>query len=132
MLTGKYRKGEKGRAEGFGGKVFQAEDSEQRTVILDTLIAVAKEAGAAPSEIAIAWVAAKGSLPIIGPRTLAHLKDNLGAAKVALSPEQLARLDKVSAVPPPFPHNMLSDPSTRDLYTGGKFGQIDATAESVA
>jgi hypothetical protein len=23
MLTGKYRKGEKGRAEGFGGKVFQ-------------------------------------------------------------------------------------------------------------
>src|SRR5713101_2024470 len=98
MLTGKYRKGETGRREGFGGKVFQAEDSEQRTVILDTLIAVAKEAGAAPSEIAIAWVAAKGSLPIIGPRTLAHLKDNLGAAKVALSPEQLARLDKVSAV----------------------------------
>jgi aryl-alcohol dehydrogenase-like predicted oxidoreductase len=132
MLTGKYRKGEKGRAEGFGGKVFQAEDSEQRTVILDTLIAVAKEAGAAPSEIAIAWVAAKGSLPIIGPRTLAQLKDNLGAAKVALSPEQWARLDKVSAVPPAFPHNMLSDPSTQDLYTGGKFGQIDAPAESVA
>src|SRR6266851_3373231 len=74
MLTGKYRRGEKGRAEGFGGKVFQAEDSEQRTVILD----------------------------------------------------------KVSAVAPAFPHNMLSDPSTRDLYTGGKFGQIDAPAESVA
>ncbi len=42
MLTGKYRQGEKGRAEGFGGRVFQAENSAQRTAILDTLIAVAK------------------------------------------------------------------------------------------
>lgn len=42
MLTGKYRKGEKGRAEGFGGKVFQAENSEQRTQILDTVIAIAR------------------------------------------------------------------------------------------
>ena len=71
MLTGKYRQGEKGRAEGFGGRVFQPENSVQRTAILDTLIVIAKEAGVTPSEIAIAWVAAKGSLPIIGPRTLA-------------------------------------------------------------
>src|SRR3546814_7949088 len=40
MLTGKYRKGEKGRAEGFGGNVFQAENSAQRTATLDTVIAV--------------------------------------------------------------------------------------------
>ncbi len=103
MLTGKYRKGESGRREGFGGNVFQAENSPQRTAILDTLIAVAHEAGVTPSEIAIAWVAAKGSLPIIGPRTLAQLENNLAAAKVTLSPEQIARLDKVSAIPAGFP-----------------------------
>ncbi len=56
-----------------------------------------------PGEIAIAWVAAKGSLPIIGPRTLAQLESNLAAAKVKLSPEQIARLDEVSAVPSVFP-----------------------------
>jgi aryl-alcohol dehydrogenase-like predicted oxidoreductase len=45
MLTGKYRQGEKGRAEGFGGRVFQAENSIQRTQILDTVLAIAAELG---------------------------------------------------------------------------------------
>jgi aryl-alcohol dehydrogenase-like predicted oxidoreductase len=132
MLTGKYRKGEKGRAEGFGGKVFQPENSAQRTAILDTLLAVANEAGITPSEIAIAWVAAKGAFPIIGPRTLAQLENNLGAAKTVLSPEQIARLDEVSAIPPIFPYTMLNDPATQDLYTGGKYEQIVAPVEPVA
>ncbi|MFM0739394.1 aldo/keto reductase [Paraburkholderia xenovorans] len=132
MLTGKYRRGEKGRAEGFGGKVFQAENSPQRTAILDTLIAVANDAGVTPSEIAIAWVAAKGSLPIIGPRSLAQLENNLAAANVTLSPQQIARLDEVSAIPQGFPYTVINDPSTRDLYTGGKFDEVDAPAETVA
>lgn len=132
MLTGKYRKGEKGRAEGFGGKVFQAENSAQRTAILDILIAVAEDAGVTPSEIAIAWVAAKGSLPIIGPRTVAQLENNLAATKVTLSLEQIARLDEVSAVPPAFPYTVINDPGTRQLYSGGEFDQIDLPSEPVA
>jgi len=132
MLTGKYRRGEQGRAEGLGGKVFQAEDSPQRTVILDTLIAVAQDAGVTPSEIAIAWVAAKGSFPIIGPRTVAQLENNLCAAKVTLSPEQIARLDEASAVPSVFPYTMINDPATRQLYTGGKAEEFDVPPEPVA
>jgi aryl-alcohol dehydrogenase-like predicted oxidoreductase len=132
MLTGKYRKGEKGRAEGFGGRVFQAENSPQRTAILDTLTAVASDAGVTPAEIAIAWVAAKGSLPIIGPRTVAQLENNLAAAGVALSPEEIARLDKVSAIPPTFPYTVLNDPETRQGFTGGKLEQFDAPVEAVA
>ncbi len=134
MLTGKYRKrnGEKGREEGFAGAGFQPENSAQRTAILDTLLAVAEEAGVTPSELAIAWVAAKGSLPIIGPRTHAQLENNLGATKVTLSSEHLARLDEVSAIPPTFPATVLDDPRVRDLYTGGKFDQIDAPVESAA
>ena len=132
MLTGRYRRGEKGRAEGFGGRVFQAENSAQRTAILDTLIAVAKDAGVTPGEIAIAWVAAKGSLPIIGPRTLAQLEDNLAAAKVTLSPEQIARLDEVSAIPLVFPYRVINDPETRQGFTGGKLEQFDAPVEIVA
>jgi len=132
MLTGKYRQGEKGRAEGFGGRVFQAENSAQRTAILDTLIAVANDAGVTPSEIAIAWVAAKGSLPIIGPRTLAQLQNNLAAAQLTLSAEQLTRLDEVSAIPSVFPYRVLNDPETRQGFTGGKLEQFDAPAEPVA
>jgi aryl-alcohol dehydrogenase-like predicted oxidoreductase len=132
VLTGKYRQGEKGRREGFGGRVFQEENSSHRTAILDTLIAVAKNAGVTPAEIAVAWVAAKGSLPIIGPRTLAQLENNLAAIKVTLSPEQIARLDEVSAIPAVFPHRMLNNPETRQGFTGGKFEQFDALVEPIA
>lgn len=132
MLTGKYRQGEKGRAEGFGGKVFQAENSTQRTLILDTLIAVAKDIGVTPSEVAIAWVAAKGSLPIIGPRTLAQFENNLASVNVALSAEQIARLDAVSAVPQGFPYTVINDPGTRQMYTGGKAELFDAPFEPIA
>jgi aryl-alcohol dehydrogenase-like predicted oxidoreductase len=132
VLTGKYRQGETGRREGFGGRVFQEENSSHRTAILDTLIAVAKDAGVTPAEIAIAWVAAKGSLPIIGPRTLAQLENNLAAAKVTLSPAQITRLDEASAIAPVFPFRMLNNPETQQGFTGGKLEQFDAPVEPVA
>jgi aryl-alcohol dehydrogenase-like predicted oxidoreductase len=132
MLTGKYRRGEKGRAEGLGGRVFQAENNEQRTAILDTLIAVAKDVGATPSQVAIAWVAAKGSLPIIGPRDTSQLGDNLAATKVKLTPEQVTRLDEVSVVPLAFPHSLASDVGWRQRIAGGKLDQLDLPAMPVA
>jgi aryl-alcohol dehydrogenase-like predicted oxidoreductase len=97
MLTGKYRRGEAGRAEGMGGKVFQPEDSEQRTRTLDAVLALAAELGASADQVAIAWAASHGAVPMIGPRSLAQLTSNLGALALTLSPDQLARLDAVSA-----------------------------------
>ncbi|MCP3127417.1 aldo/keto reductase [Shewanella sp. KJ2020] len=105
MLTGKYRQGAKGRAEGFGGRVFQAENSQQRSDILDTVIAIADELNISPSQVAIAWAGSHGTTPIIGPRSLAQLNDNLSALSVNLSSEQLAHLNKVS--------NIASLPSVR-------------------
>lgn len=103
MLTGKYRQGEKGRAEGFGGRVFQPENSVQRTQILDTVLAVSAELGVSASQVAIAWAGTHGAVPIIGPRSLTQLSDNLGALTVELSVEQLNRLDAVSSLLPPAP-----------------------------
>ncbi len=97
MLTGKYRRGERGRAEGLGGKVFQAEDSPQRVAVLDTVLAIAGELQATPDQVAIAWVGSRGVFPLIGPRSQAQLASNLGAAGLELSAEQLARLDAASA-----------------------------------
>lgn len=98
MLTGKYRQGERGRAEGFGGRVFQPEDSAQRTQILDAVLAIAGELGVSASQVAIAWAGTHGAVPIIGPRSLPQLGDNLGALTVELSAEQLNRLDTVSSL----------------------------------
>ncbi|MBP6020703.1 MAG: aldo/keto reductase [Burkholderiaceae bacterium] len=103
MLTGKYRKGEKGRAEGFGGRVFQPENSTQRTHILDTVLAIADEHGVSAAQVAIAWAGTHGAVPIIGPRSLAQLNDNLGALSVELSIEQIDRLDSVSKLAPSAP-----------------------------
>lgn len=103
MLTGKYRTGATGRAEGLGGKVFQAENSAQRTQVLDTVLAVASELGANAGQVAIAWAGTHGSIPILGPRTLAQLNDNLGALTVELSAEQIRRLDTASSLAPEAP-----------------------------
>ncbi len=103
MLTGKYRKGEKGRAEGFGGRVFQPENSAQRTQVLDAVLASASELGVSPSQVAIAWAGTHGAVPILGPRSLAQLSDNLGALALSLSVEQLANLDAVSCLQPSVP-----------------------------
>lgn len=96
VLTGKYRKGEKGRAEGFGGRVFQPENSVIRSVTIDTVLAIAEELNASPDQVALAWAMTHGGVPIIGPRTLAQARSNLGAAKVRLSADQLERLDLAS------------------------------------
>ena len=99
VLTGKYRQGETGRAEGFGGKVFQAEDTAQRTAIIDTVIAIADELHATPDQVAIARAGSHGAVPMIGPRSMAQLTSNLGTLDVILTDEQARRLDAVSATP---------------------------------
>lgn len=103
MLTGKYRQGETGRADGFGGRIFQPENSAQRTQILDTVISIAGELGVSPGQVAIAWAGTHGAVPIIGPRSPAQLTDNLGALSLELSTEQISRLDTVSNLVPSAP-----------------------------
>ncbi|QEL26407.1 aldo/keto reductase [Bosea sp. F3-2] len=103
MLTGKYRQGEKGRAESMGGRVFQPENSQQRTKTLDTVLAVADELGVSADQVAIAWAGTHGAIPMIGPRSLKQLTSNLGALAVSFSAEQLHRLDSVSSLDPASP-----------------------------
>lgn len=103
VLTGKYRKGETGRAEGFGGRVFQAENTPQRSAIIDAVLAVAEQTGTSPDRVAIAWAGTHGAVPIIGPRSLPQLESNVGAVALNLSAEQIARLDEVSTLTPDTP-----------------------------
>lgn len=99
MLTGKYRKGETGRKEGFGGRVFQAEDSAIRTATVDSVLAIAQELDTSPDRIAIAWAMGHGAVPLIGPRTLEQARSNLGAAALSLSSDHRSRLDFASTIP---------------------------------
>ncbi len=98
MLTGKYRKGEKGRDEGFGGKVFQPENSVQRTEILDAVLSIASELNVSADQVAIAWASTHGTIPIIGPKSLQQAKSNLNAIDLNLSTEYIHLLDAVSQI----------------------------------
>jgi aryl-alcohol dehydrogenase-like predicted oxidoreductase len=80
ILTGKYRRGERGRATEFKAGVPQAGTNHE--ALLDVLIAVAAELQSDPAKVAIAWVRAKGVIPILGANTRLQLDANLGASLI--------------------------------------------------
>jgi aryl-alcohol dehydrogenase-like predicted oxidoreductase len=74
--------------------------------IVDELEAIAAEIGRSVSQVALNWVLSRPTVStvIVGARNEAQLRDNLGAAEFRLSPEQVARLDAISARPPIYPY----------------------------
>lgn len=107
LLTGKYRRGEKGRAATFK-RLIHSESDPIKTRTVDALLAVTDEAGVAPSAVALGWIRVRGVIPILGPRTADQLRDNFSALGFTLSEGQFTRLDAASAIPLGFPHDMLA------------------------
>ncbi len=105
LLTGKYRKGASGRLT-LSSPDYYREDAAT-TAVLDNLEVIAAEKEVTPGQVALAWALTKNAFPIIGARTLDHLLDSLKALDVELDPDQVARLDKVSAVTMGYPHDLL-------------------------
>jgi len=66
--------------------------------VLDVVTEIANEKGVTPSQVALAWVMYQPGVtsPIIGPRTVEHLEDNLGAVGVEITDEDRARLDVIA------------------------------------
>jgi aryl-alcohol dehydrogenase-like predicted oxidoreductase len=62
-----------------------------------TLSEVATELGATPMQVALAWLMHRAAniLLIPGTSSVAHLRENLAAAKIVLSAELLAKLDSI-------------------------------------
>ncbi len=59
---------------------------------------IARELDATPSQVALAWLLQKSPviLPIPGTKSVDHLTENLGAAGLTLSAEDMARLDALA------------------------------------
>jgi len=74
--------------------------------VVDALDAVAQETGKTVPQIALNWLLQRPTVAnvIIGARDEAQLRQNLGAIGWNLTPEQVARLDAASAVPPVYPY----------------------------
>jgi aryl-alcohol dehydrogenase-like predicted oxidoreductase len=83
--------------------------TEKNYQIIDEILSVSKEIDASPAQVAIRWLLQRPGVvsPIIGARTVAQLEDNVRAASIQLSKDQMSRLDRVSAVTHPFPYDFV-------------------------
>ena len=75
---------------------FQPEGVEQNRALLELLQKAAAEKGATPAQISLAWMLCKKPwlIPIPGTRKLGRLIENLAAAEVTLSADEIAALDR--------------------------------------
>ena len=107
ILSGKYT-----RPGGVTGPSRHDPKSldERQMAAARAVQAVADEVGATPSQVAIAWTAARSTsiVPIIGARSAEHLADNLGAADVTLTAEQVATLAAATDFRLGFPHDFIN------------------------
>ncbi len=100
LLTGKYRRDDQSAAGRWhGGKDnFGRPATPAAFDVIEGVVALAKEKGCTPSQLALAWNASQPGItaPIVGPRTLEQLIDNLGAANVRVTDEDRKRLDELA------------------------------------
>jgi len=78
---------------------FAPEAIDANLAIVDRVRAIGERHGATPAQIALAWVLAEGPhvAPIPGTKRLRYLEENVSAATITLTPEDMAQLD---ALPP--------------------------------
>jgi len=77
------------------GPRFQEDNLQQNLELVREVEEVAAEKGATPSQVALAWVLARGEdiVPIPGTKRRSFLEENAAAAATELSPEDVERLD---------------------------------------
>lgn len=128
LLTGKYRRGETGRAQGLGA-VIHSENNDTKTKIVDKVLAIAEELGCSPGQVALAWVLTRGCTPILGPRTLDQLKDNMAALDITLSSTHMDALNNASNIELEFPYKILAEAA--GTLAGGKLDQMEFPTQPV-
>jgi aryl-alcohol dehydrogenase-like predicted oxidoreductase len=77
---------------------FQGENFQRNLDIVKRVEELAREKRCTPAQLALAWVLAQGDdiVPIPGTKRRKYLQENVGALDVALTSEDLARIDEVA------------------------------------
>ncbi len=116
-LTGKYARDERptgttrlGEDPNRGVEAYDRRSAQQRTWdVVDAVRRVAGDGGVSMAQVALAWLVDRPAVTsvILGARSAAQLADNLGAARLHLTPEETRDLDEAS------------DPGVADYPYGG-------------
>jgi len=102
FLTGRFRTFEDLAADDFRRRNprFQGENFDHNLELVREVEQLASEKGITPGQLALAWVLARGDdiVPIPGTKHVKYLEENVAAANVTLSENDIERLDSVLPV----------------------------------
>lgn len=125
-LTGKYRRDRRpegatrlGEDANRGVEAYDKRNTERTWTILDMVNAIAADRGCSPGQVAIVWLMTRPTLTsvLLGARTVEQLNDNLGAADVELTSDEIDRLTAISAPGlPDYPYAMIEEFSNVDHW----------------
>jgi aryl-alcohol dehydrogenase-like predicted oxidoreductase len=110
LLSGKYGPGSNGpegaRRTNFD---FPPVDRDRAWACVAAMREIGDAHGVSVARVALAWLLAKPAVMsiIIGAKTVAQLDDNLAVTSLALTADEIAKLDAVSALPAEYPGWML-------------------------
>lgn len=88
--------------------------------ILDARRVVADQVGHSPTQVALAWLAARPGVSsiLVGASRAGQLQDSLASLTLTLSSDQLRTLDRVSGAAPVHPESMFSERLRRAVFGG--------------
>jgi len=100
FLTGQIKKQDDLASDDFrrNNPRFQGDNFWKNLKLVDHITALAAQKGVAPSQLALAWVLAQGKdiVPIPGTKRRRWLEENVAAAAITLSPDELSRIDQIA------------------------------------
>lgn len=101
FLTGAMTKDTQLPPDDFRSTVprFSTEAMAKNAALVEVVTRFAKEKGATPAQIALAWLLAQrpNLVPIPGTTKLHRLDENIGAVDLALTPDEVARIDQAAS-----------------------------------
>ena len=102
FLTGKYHQGEEPPAGSRGATSSRIQNymkNERSWMAIEELRSLGEAHGKTISQIALAWMLSRASItsPIIGPRSIEQLEDNLGSTDIRLNREEIEKLEEISS-----------------------------------
>ena len=100
FLTGRFRTLEDLPADDYrrNSPRFQGENFQKNLDLVKHIETVARQKHCTPSQLALAWLLARGKdiMPIPGTKRVKYLEENVGALDVHLTAEDLARIDAIA------------------------------------
>jgi aryl-alcohol dehydrogenase-like predicted oxidoreductase len=124
LLSGKYSRDDEKSGDGRRARFdFPPVDRDRGYAVIDAMRPMADQRSVSVAQIAIAWLLHQPVVTsvIVGAKRTDQLVDNIAAARVELSAEELATLEAVSSLPAEYPGWMI------ERQGEGRRGQVQGS-----